>query len=76
SSFVASNRLNVQNSEIKNFIIGIDNHPNELEPFTQFYKFILSNYEQLDIEDLIELFEFVISPVEKEVNGAIYTPLY
>ena len=68
SSFVASNRLDVQNPEIKRFIIGIDNHSNELE--------LLSNYEQLDIEDLIELFEFVISPVEKEVNGAIYTPLY
>ncbi len=76
SSFVASNRLDVQNPEIKRFIIGIDNHPNELELFAQFYEFILSNYEQLDIEDLIELFEFVISPVEKEVNGAIYTPLY
>mgnify|MGYP001481392773 CR=1 FL=1 len=30
----------------------------------------------LTIEHLIELFEFVISPSEKEVNGAVYTPDY
>lgn len=30
----------------------------------------------LSIEDILELFEFVISPAEKEVNGAVYTPLY
>ncbi len=28
------------------------------------------------LEDLIELFEFVVSPAEKEVNGAVYTPQY
>lgn len=29
-----------------------------------------------DLEKLIEIFEFVISPAEKEVNGAVYTPRY
>lgn len=28
----------------------------------------------LTVEDLIQLFEFVISPADKEVNGAVYTP--
>lgn len=28
----------------------------------------------ITIEDLIQLFEFVISPADKEVNGAVYTP--
>ncbi len=28
----------------------------------------------INLESLIELFEFVISPVDKEVNGAVYTP--
>ena len=28
----------------------------------------------LDIEKLIELFEFVISPSDRIINGAIYTP--
>lgn len=32
--------------------------------------------ESFGFEELIELFEFVISPEEKIVNGAIYTPKY
>lgn len=38
---------------------------------------IWNKYQQsFDLENLIEIFEFVISPAEKEVNGAIYTPSY
>lgn len=29
-----------------------------------------------DYENLIELFEFIISPADREVNGAVYTPRY
>lgn len=36
-----------------------------------------NKYQQsFDLENLIEIFEFVISPAEKEVNGAVYTPRY
>lgn len=31
---------------------------------------------QFTLEDMCLLFEFVISPEEKEINGAIYTPLH
>lgn len=31
--------------------------------------------EEITFEDLIELFEFVISPEDKIVNGAVYTPV-
>ena len=31
---------------------------------------------KLEIEDLIEFFEFVISPIDREVNGSVYTPRY
>ena len=31
---------------------------------------------QYGLEELVEIFEFVISPADKEVNGAIYTPGY
>ena len=38
---------------------------------------IWNKYQQsFDLENLIEIFEFVISPTEKEVNGAVYTPRY
>ena len=28
------------------------------------------------MEELVEVFEFVISPADKEINGAVYTPAY
>lgn len=31
---------------------------------------------KLGMEELVEVFEFVISPADKEVNGAVYTPGY
>jgi len=34
----------------------------------------LSIYRLSDIEELIKIFEFIISPEEKVVNGAVYTP--
>lgn len=38
---------------------------------------IWNKYQQsFDLENLIEIFEFVISPADKEVNGAVYTPRY
>jgi len=76
STFVAINRLNVSNRFIENFIISENNHPEEFSLFTQFYNLLLSDYNKLELENLIEFFEFVISPAEKEVNGAVYTPLY
>ena len=39
-----------------------------------FIEQIKKKRKKLIIEDLIELFEFVISPADKEVNGAVYTP--
>lgn len=34
------------------------------------------NYPDLSLETLIDLFEFVVSPADKVVTGAIYTPQY
>ncbi|WP_118194267.1 Eco57I restriction-modification methylase domain-containing protein [Albibacterium indicum] len=40
----------------------------------KFIEIVRSEIEIFDIEKLIELFEFVISPSDRIVNGAIYTP--
>lgn len=37
--------------------------------------FHTENYK-LTLEDLVSIFEYVISPADKEVNGAVYTPSY
>lgn len=76
STFVAINRLQTLNDFIESYIISEKNHPEEICLFAKFYNLISSNCNTVGLEELIEFFEFVISPAEKEVNGAVYTPLY
>lgn len=77
TAFIKSNQLDVYDSYISNYyIFSIEDNLLYTDLFDKFYKEILTCYEKLSIEDLIEFFEFVISPAEKEVNGAVYTPLY
>src|SRR5690606_25177229 len=72
SSFLSINKIyKVNNVFINNYIIHEDE---ELEQLNEFLK--LLNKEVFDIEELIEFFEFVISPKDKEVNGAVFTPEY
>lgn len=46
----------------------------ELRLLEDFISILDSNRFEYGIEDMIRLFEFVISPAEKEVTGAVYTP--
>lgn len=39
-------------------------------------RIINKSASEYGIEELVELFEYVISPADKEVNGAVYTPAY
>ncbi|QIH40309.1 SAM-dependent DNA methyltransferase [Flavobacterium sp. Sr18] len=74
SSFLEVNSLiNIENEFINQYTITIhdENETNKLNEFVS----LLKNVE-FDIEDLLELFEFVISPADKEVNGAVFTPGY
>ena len=44
------------------------------EIVTDFIKVLKDNGFTFCLEDLIKLFEFVISPVDRIVTGAVYTP--
>jgi methylase of polypeptide subunit release factors len=62
----------VSNTLIKNLVI---NETDKLHTTLQEFSNILYKYNQrLCFEPLLELFEFVISPSDKLINGAIYTP--
>lgn len=69
SSFLDSNNINsVQNDFINNYLIN-NNH----KDYSDFLDFKLKI--QIDtLEDLISAFEFVISPEDKVITGAVYTP--
>ncbi len=73
SAFLAEkNIFKIKNKKIKSLII----QKNELKypSLLEFIKIIREDKKLFCFEELLELFEFVISPSDKLVNGAIYTP--
>lgn len=75
SAFLVINQLNVlENRFLLEYFISED-QIQEWDSLVKFIEIINEEIEVFDIEKLIELFEFVISPSDRIVNGAIYTPL-
>ena len=71
SSFLRTLKIDsVTNTYIKEFFI------RETDKDFKVLKEFLEIQEISSLEQLIELFEFVISPEDKVVNGAVYTPGY
>jgi adenine-specific DNA-methyltransferase len=74
SAFLEINQLQVlENQYLLEYSINenqIDEHTNLID----FIEIINTEIAVFDIEKLIELFEYVISPSDRIVNGAIYTP--
>ena len=76
SYYVLVNDIKVKNNElIKSHLIGNDSISDRLLLQQLFTEFKSSKDNKFDLENLIELFELVISPKEKIVTGAVYTPL-
>jgi type I restriction-modification system DNA methylase subunit len=74
TSYIYINEIKVNNNLfIKKYIIE-ESEGREYQSLVSFVKLLSKLDLEYDIENLIELFEFVISPAEKEVNGAVYTP--
>lgn len=74
SAFLEINNLQVINNQLlKLYSISI-NEIEERNNLSNFIEIIESEIDIFNIEKLIELFEFVISPSDRIVNGAIYTP--
>ena len=71
SNFLYSNNIHsCKNQLVENLRI------HDTDPDFADLKKIITSYSISSIEDLIEVFEFVISPEEKVVTGAVYTPNY
>ena len=76
STFVKLNELQIVNNEFLTAYLIQKENTDEISALEKFTAIILKEKDSLEIEDLIQLFEFVVSPAEKEVNGAVYTPDY
>ena len=75
SAFLRINKLHIANNGLIQDLI-IKDQNEELVKLDSFINLFEKNDQTLRFEELIELFEFVISPADKEVNGAVYTPQY
>lgn len=75
SAFLKKNNIIVQKNEfLKTFIIP-ESNKTEHEKLIKFISVLDKEIKQLGTEELIELFEFVVSPADRIINGAVYTPL-
>jgi adenine-specific DNA-methyltransferase len=74
SAYLKENRIEVKkNNFIKQFIIS--EAEVALNQKVDGLITLIKSQTQFNIETLIELFEFVISPSDRIINGAVYTPL-
>ena len=73
SAFLDINGLEVVNNK---FLLSylIRKEDEDFEILSGFIEIIKNTKDEFHIEDLIELFEYVISPSDRIINGAIYTP--
>jgi len=75
SSFFRINNIEVKNNRlIKSYIIG-QSDSEASKKIDTFIDLIKQHFSVVNIEAMIELFEFVISPSDRIVTGAVYTPL-
>lgn len=76
SAFLLKNGLVVKkNTFLKGFIIN-QSRKEDYQKLLKFVTIIDKEIGAFGIEELIEIFEFVISPADRKINGAIYTPKY
>ncbi len=74
SAFLEINKLKPQKNEfLKSYSIQKSDTEEHIK-LTEFVSVINEEITQFGFEELIELFEFVISPADRIINGAIYTP--
>ena len=74
SAFLEINKIKPQkNNLLKSYSINSENKE-EHSFLLEFVSIIFSETKVFGFEELIELFEFVISPADRIINGAIYTP--
>lgn len=73
SLYIIYNKVGQYNQFIKEYVISeTDTDYEELEKVLVFLR--EQDVKRVELEDMIRLFEFVISPSDRIVTGAIYTP--
>lgn len=75
SAYLVKNNLTVKRNKLLCAYFITPENEIENKHLSKFVEIITKEIEAFSLEDLIEVFEFVISPSDRIINGAIYTPL-
>lgn len=76
SAFLKINNLKLHyNKFLKEYSI-LESEDMEYSKLIEFISIITEEHVHFGFEELVEFFEFVISPADRIINGAIYTPFY
>lgn len=76
SAYIQENNIVLNNNTFVQSYIITNAHIEEMKNLNSFIETLHHNKVSFTIETLINLFEFVISPADRVVNGAIYTPCF
>jgi len=74
SAFLQINKLYPKKNKLLRSYLINETKKEEYASLIEFISVINTETNDFDFEELIELFEFVISPADRIINGAIYTP--
>lgn len=74
SAFLEINNLKPKKNKLLKSNLITSKSKEEYPSHIEFVSVINSDTKEFGFEELIELFEFVISPADRIINGAIYTP--
>lgn len=75
SAFIYANNIRVRNNNLflLDYIIR-KAQKKEYKKLLEFQALVAEEFPKVSLETIIKLFEFVVSPADRIVNGAIYTP--
>lgn len=75
SAYIYANNTQVFNNIFLLEYIILENQTEDYHNLIEFQTLVAEEFPEVTLETIIKLFEFVVSPADRIVNGAIYTPL-
>jgi adenine-specific DNA-methyltransferase len=74
SAYLNFNQISPANNRLLLSYVITENHHQEYVLLQNFLEKLAEETDSINLETVINLFEFVVSPADRIVNGAIYTP--
>ncbi|WP_245804054.1 HsdM family class I SAM-dependent methyltransferase [Chryseolinea serpens] len=74
TTFLRANDITVKNNKFLQTFLISETDKGEYKKSVEFLSLVKDNGGKFELENVIELFEFVLSPSDRIISGAVYTP--